>query len=74
MLVLIRKLRGGAGEIIFGFDDNLRSSGKVLFVTSNSETPLNSDPGLIALLQAKGYTVTLFQSGGPPDDLRNAAC
>jgi hypothetical protein len=33
----------------------------------------HADSGLIALLQAKGYTVTVFQSGGPPDDLRAAA-
>lgn len=67
-----RLSHGGAGEIIFGFDENLKSSGKILFVTSASESPINADAGLIALLRAKGYTVTLFQSGGPPDDLRAA--
>jgi len=68
-----RLSHGGTGEVIFGYDANLKSSGKVLFVTSNSDSPINADPGLIALLRAKGYTVTVFQSGGPPEDLRTAA-
>lgn len=68
-----RLSHAGTGEIIFGYDQNQRSSGKVLFVTSSSASPANADAGLIALLQAKGYQVTIFQSGAPADDLRTAA-
>ncbi len=67
-----RLSHGGTGEIIFGYDENQKSYGKVLFVTSSSASPINSDPALIALLQAKGYSVTVFQAGGPPTELRNA--
>lgn len=68
-----RLSHGGAGEIIFGYDQNRKSTGKILFVASNADSPLSADAGLIALLRAKGYTVTVFASGGPPDDLRAAA-
>ncbi len=68
-----RLSHAGTGEIIFGFDENMRSSGKVLFVTSNGASPGNADAALIALLQAKGYTVTVYQSGGAGDDMRAAA-
>ena len=67
-----RLSHAGTGEIIFGYDENQKSSGKILFMTSSSASPINSDPALIALLQAKGYIVTVFQSGGPPDEMRNA--
>ncbi len=66
-----RLSHGGSGEIIFGYDTP--ATGKILFVTSSSDTPINADPALIALFRARGYTVTVFQSGGPPDDLRKAA-
>ncbi|MBM3839383.1 MAG: hypothetical protein FJ398_15715 [Verrucomicrobia bacterium] len=65
-----RLAHGGTGEIIFGFDT--RSSGKILFITSNAGTPINADPALIALLEAKGYTVTLLTPPGTADELRAA--
>ncbi|MEO8427226.1 MAG: sugar-binding protein, partial [Verrucomicrobiota bacterium] len=65
--------QGGNGEIIFGYDADLKSTGKILFVCANAVSPVSADAGLIALLRAKGYTVTVFASGGPPDDLRAAA-
>jgi len=69
-----RLSHGGTGEIIFGYDNDRKSSGKVLFVTSNASNPENADAGLIALLQAKGFTVTLFQTPAPtPDEFRTAA-
>lgn len=67
-----RLAHGGSGEIVFGYDDALKSSGKVLFVCANAASPASGDGGLIALLRAKGYTVTVFQSGGPADDMRAA--
>ena len=61
------------GEIIFGYDVAKKSTGKVLFVTSNAANPGNSDSGVIALLQAKGYTITVFQTpAASPDDFRAA--
>jgi hypothetical protein len=71
-----RLSHGGAGEIIFGYDVDQQSSGKILFVTSNASSPGNIDPYLIALFQAKGYQVNLFNSDGratEPDELRAAA-
>lgn len=64
------------GEIIFGYDQNLKSSGKILFLCVNAVSPVNADAALIALLQAKGYTVTplAVAQGSPlPDALRAAA-
>lgn len=68
-----RLAHGGTGELFFAYDDNQKSSGKILFVTSNGASPLNADPALIALLRAKGYTVTVHQSGAPADEFRAAA-
>ena len=65
-----RLAHGGTGEIIFGFD--ARSQGKILFITSNADLPINADPALIALLQAKGYTVTPLTPPGTADELRAA--
>jgi hypothetical protein len=68
-----RLSHAGTGEIVFGYDTDRKSSGKILFVTSNATTPPNADAGLIALLRAKGYTVTVFQTPAPaPDDFRAA--
>jgi len=62
------------GEIIFGYDANLKSSGNILWVGVNAVSPINADAYLIALLQAKGYTVTVVAAPLPtPDDLRAAA-
>ena len=66
-----RLSHGGTGEIIFGYDTP--ATGKILFVTSSADNPLNADPGLIALLRARGYTVTVFTSGAPADDFIAAA-
>lgn len=66
-----RLAHGGTGEIIFGFDT--RSSGKILFLTSNAGAPINADPALIALLQAKGYTVTPMTPPATAGELRAAA-
>lgn len=69
-----RLSHGGTGEIIFGYDADKKSSGKILFVTSDAANPINADAGLIALLRAKGYTVTVVQTPMPaPDDFRAAA-
>ena len=68
-----RLSHGGTGEIIFGYDANLLSSGKILFVMSSADAPINADAALIALFRAKGYTVTPFTSGVAPDDFRAAA-
>jgi hypothetical protein len=66
-----RLSHGGSGEIIFGYDT--RSQGKILFLTSNGAVPINADPALIALLQAKGYTVTPMTPPATADELRAAA-
>src|SRR5437773_393228 len=70
-----RLAHGGTGEIFFGFDSPKRS--KILFVTSATDgdnAPIDADPGLIALLRARGHTVTLFQANNStPDGLRAAA-
>lgn len=66
-----RLSHGGTGEIIFGYDTP--ATGKILFVTSNADNPLNADPALIALLRARGYTVNVFTSGAPPADFIAAA-
>lgn len=70
-----RLSHGGTGDLIFAYDTP--KTGKILFVTSGTAAdnePLNADPALIALLRARGYTVTVFGSGGTtPADLRAAA-
>ncbi len=70
-----RLSHGGTGEILFAYDTP--KTGKILFVTSGTagdNEPANADPSLIALLRARGYTVTVFGSGGTtPADLRAAA-
>lgn len=71
-----RLSHGGAGEVIFGYDADKKSTGNILFVTSNASSPGNIDPYLIALFQAKGYHVNLFNSDArttEPDELRAAA-
>ena len=68
-----RLSHGGSGEIVFGYDASRKSTGKILFVCSNADAPISADAGLIALLRGKGYTVTPFTSGAPPDDMRAAA-
>lgn len=68
-----RLSHGGTGELIFGFDEGQRSSGEILFLTSDANL-INADATLVAWLRAKGYTVTVFATGGTqPDDLRAAA-
>jgi hypothetical protein len=56
-----RLAHGGTGEIIFGFDPPAGGGRpKILFLTSNAVSPINSDPHLIALFEASGYDVTVF--------------
>jgi formylmethanofuran dehydrogenase subunit D len=67
-----RLSHGGTGDIVFGYDTP--STGSILFVASDDVSPINADASLIALLEAKGYTVTVFNStGSTPDALRAAA-
>ncbi len=66
-----RLSHGGSGEIIFGYDTP--ATGKILFVTSSADNPLNADPALIALFRARGYTVNVFTSGAPAEDFIAAA-
>ncbi|MCZ7635225.1 MAG: hypothetical protein M5U12_03715 [Verrucomicrobia bacterium] len=70
-----RLAHGGTGEILFAYDTPKR--GRILFVTATTDgdnAPINADPALIALLQARGYTVTVFAAGGStPESLRTAA-
>jgi hypothetical protein len=69
-----RLAHGGTGEIIFGYDNP--ASGKVLFVVSDANSPINADAALIALLRARGYEVTVFTAiAGTPGaaDFRTAA-
>ncbi len=66
-----RLSHGGSGELIFGHDT--KSTGQILFLTSDANW-INADATLIAWLRAKGYTVTVFPTGGTTaDDLRAAA-
>ncbi len=44
-----------------------------MFVTSNGDSPINADPSLIALLEAKGYAVTAFTPPATADEFRAAA-
>ena len=66
-----RLSHGGTGEIIFG--DDAPAQGKILFLTSDGNAPINADPSLIALLRARGYTVTVSGPPATPDQLRAAA-
>jgi hypothetical protein len=68
-----RLAHGGTGEIFFDYDSNRKSTGKILFVTSNADSPINADAALIAFLRSKGYAVTPFTAGVAPDALRAAA-
>jgi len=66
-----RLSHGGSGELIFGYDTPV--SGEILFLTSDANL-INADASMVAWLRAKGYTVTVFPTGGTaPDDLRAAA-
>lgn len=72
-----RLSHGGTGEIIFGYDADKRSSGKILYLCANADLSGSGgiDAGIVALLRAKGYTVTPYTSSGPggADDMRAAA-
>jgi hypothetical protein len=64
----------GTGEIVFGYDPDANNAKQnILWVCSNADSPINADAFLIALLRAKGYTVTPFTSGVAPDDFKAAA-
>lgn len=66
-----RLSHGGSGELIFAYDTP--ASGEILFLTADANQ-INADATMIAWLRAKGYTVTVFATGGTaPDDLRAAA-
>lgn len=67
-----RLAHGGTGDILFGYDNP--TAGNILFVASDGAAPINADASLIALFEAKGYTVTRFTStGSTPEALREAA-
>ncbi|MSU64500.1 MAG: hypothetical protein EXS31_19280 [Pedosphaera sp.] len=68
-----RLSHSGAGGVVFGYDENRRSTGKILFLCANSDDPSLGDGAFIALLQAKGYVVTVLSSGVGPDAIRAAA-
>lgn len=68
-----RLAHGGTGEIIFGYDENRKSTGKILFLMGNAAAPTLGDAGLIALLRAKGYTVTPFTAVAAEADKQRAA-
>jgi len=68
-----RLAHGGTGEILFGYDADARATGSILFISSNGDSPINADPALIALLRAKGYTVTPLTPPATPEELRAAA-
>ena len=70
-----RLSHGGTGEIIFGYDTNKLSSGKILYLCANADLSGTDDAGVVALLRAKGYTVTPYTSSGPDggDAMRAAA-
>ncbi len=66
-----RLSHGGSGELIFGYDTP--ASGSILFLTADLNL-INADATMIAWLRARGYTVTVFPTGGSTaDDLRAAA-
>ena len=69
-----RLSHGGSGEIVFGYDpDPNNAKQNILWVCSNADSPINADAFLIALLRAKGYTVTPYTSGDTPDAQKAAA-
>ena len=76
-----RLSHAGAGQVVFGYDADKKSSGKILFVCNSPSTLNAGDGGLVALLRAKGYEVKIIQSPptladgspGTPDDMRAAA-
>ncbi len=70
-----RLAHGGTGEIIFGYDADKLSSGKILYLCANADLSGTDDASVVALLRAAGYTVTPFTSSGPAggDDMRAAA-
>ncbi len=69
-----RLSHAGAGQVVFGYDADKKSTGKVLFFCASADAPNLGDGGLIALLRAKGYTVTVMSSTGPTPDEVRAAC
>lgn len=70
-----RLSHGGTGEIIFGYDADKRSPGKILFLCANADLSGTDDASTVALLRAAGYTVTPYTSNGPDgaDEMRAAA-
>lgn len=70
-----RLAHGGTGEIIFGFDEAQKTSGKLLFLCANADLSGTDDASTVALLRAAGYTVTPFTATGPDggDAMRAAA-
>lgn len=69
-----RLAHGGTGEIFFGYDkDPVIAAKKILYLSSNGASPINADPALIALLQARGYSVTAMTPPATADELRTAA-
>jgi len=72
-----RLSHGGTGEIIFGYDADKKASGKILYLCANADLSGSGgiDAGIVALLRAKGYTVTPYTSSGPDgaDAMRAAA-
>jgi len=68
-----RLSHAGTGEIVFGFDPNpANAKQNILWVCSSASSPTDADAFLIALLRAKGYTVTPYTSGDTPDAFRAA--
>ncbi|MCC6234873.1 MAG: hypothetical protein IT580_19680, partial [Verrucomicrobiales bacterium] len=66
-----RLAHGGTGELIFAHDTPV--TGQILYLTADAGW-INADATMIAWLRAKGYTVTVFPTGGStPEDLRAAA-
>ncbi len=68
-----RLAHAGTGEIVFGYDESKKSSGKILFIMGNALAPGLGDAGLIALLRAKGYTLTLHTANPADPDAQRAA-
>ena len=70
-----RLSHGGTGEIIFGYDTDKLTSGKILYLCANADLSGTDDSSVVALLRAAGYTVKPFTASGPAggDDMRAAA-